>query len=347
MKAPEAPHLYRIGGYWYLLIAEGGTERGHGVSIARSTAPTGPFEPCPDNPILTHRGTDHPIQNTGHGDLVQGPDGSWWLVLLGVRPRGGTRLARARPRDVPRPGDLGRRLAGRRRPGTTTARLPRPLQPTAPAPVRDDFDADALHPNWVRAAAADRRDLYDQAATRAAHPERPRRVARRTRRQLRRTPAAASLLPGQVPGGSGHRQGRSGGPSTRITTTRSRSTVPWPGRRPDRPAAHRRLVPGHPARSGGAASRGRRRRGRPLPPHRTGHGDPRHRVTGCTSPPSRRSTGGTCRPRSPWLHRQAHRSLRRGGDHARGLVRLRTELSSHRWSSRRSVSLNPVTSAGG
>ncbi len=26
-KAPEAPHLYRIGDYWYLLIAEGGTER--------------------------------------------------------------------------------------------------------------------------------------------------------------------------------------------------------------------------------------------------------------------------------------------------------------------------------
>jgi xylan 1,4-beta-xylosidase len=29
-RAPEAPHLYRIGEYWYLLIAEGGTERGHG-----------------------------------------------------------------------------------------------------------------------------------------------------------------------------------------------------------------------------------------------------------------------------------------------------------------------------
>src|ERR1043165_9586655 len=27
-QAPEAPHLYQIGDYWYLLIAEGGTERG-------------------------------------------------------------------------------------------------------------------------------------------------------------------------------------------------------------------------------------------------------------------------------------------------------------------------------
>ncbi|MDX8050500.1 glycoside hydrolase family 43 protein [Lentzea sp. BCCO 10_0798] len=90
VKAPEAPHLYRIGDHWYLMIAEGGTERGHGVSIARGLAPDGPFEPCPANPILSHRSTDDPVQNTGHADLVQRPDGSWWMVLLGVRPGGGT-----------------------------------------------------------------------------------------------------------------------------------------------------------------------------------------------------------------------------------------------------------------
>ena len=72
------------------MVAEGGTERGHGVSIARGPAPGGPFEPCPANPVLTHRSTDRPVQNTGHADLVQAPDGSWWMVLLGVRPRGGT-----------------------------------------------------------------------------------------------------------------------------------------------------------------------------------------------------------------------------------------------------------------
>jgi beta-xylosidase len=38
-QAPEAPHLYHIGDHWYLLIAEGGTERGHAVSIARGLAP--------------------------------------------------------------------------------------------------------------------------------------------------------------------------------------------------------------------------------------------------------------------------------------------------------------------
>jgi beta-xylosidase len=38
--------------------------------------------------VLTHRGTDHPVQNTGHADLVQRLDGSWAMVFHGVRARG-------------------------------------------------------------------------------------------------------------------------------------------------------------------------------------------------------------------------------------------------------------------
>jgi beta-xylosidase len=68
---PEAPHLYEIDGTWYLMIAEGGTERGHGISIARSASPEGPFEGAPNNPILSARSTSRPVQNTGHGDLVR------------------------------------------------------------------------------------------------------------------------------------------------------------------------------------------------------------------------------------------------------------------------------------
>ncbi|MGH8954584.1 MAG: glycoside hydrolase family 43 protein [Microbacterium sp.] len=84
----EAPHLYRIGEWWYLLVAEGGTERGHTVSIARSRTIHGEYEACPANPILTHRSTAHPVQNTGHADIVENADGSWSVVYLGVRPRG-------------------------------------------------------------------------------------------------------------------------------------------------------------------------------------------------------------------------------------------------------------------
>jgi alpha-N-arabinofuranosidase len=85
---PEAPHLYRIGDLYYLMIAEGGTEFGHMVTMARSPSPWGPFEPCPGNPILSHRSTNEPIQATGHGDLVRAKDGSWWIVFLGIRVTG-------------------------------------------------------------------------------------------------------------------------------------------------------------------------------------------------------------------------------------------------------------------
>ena len=97
---PEAPHLYEIEGTWYLMIAEGGTERGHGVSMARGTSPEGPFETAPGNPLVSARSTIRPIQNTGHGDLVVGPDGEWLCVLLGVRPRSMTRAFSALGRET-------------------------------------------------------------------------------------------------------------------------------------------------------------------------------------------------------------------------------------------------------
>jgi xylan 1,4-beta-xylosidase len=84
---PEAPHLYRRGDWYYLLTAEGGTSYGHSVVIARSKKPYGPFTPSPHGPLITHRDRPrHPIQATGHADLVDLDDGSTWAVLLGIRP---------------------------------------------------------------------------------------------------------------------------------------------------------------------------------------------------------------------------------------------------------------------
>lgn len=84
---PEGPHLYRRGEFYYLLISEGGTSYGHCVTVARSRSAFGPFEENPRNPILTHRDRPHdPIQATGHADLVEAPDGSWWMIFLGIRP---------------------------------------------------------------------------------------------------------------------------------------------------------------------------------------------------------------------------------------------------------------------
>jgi beta-xylosidase len=86
--APEGPHLYSRGADWYLLVAEGGTDRGHAVSIARGPSPTGPWDPSPHNPVVTASGTENPVQNLGHADLVETPDGGTAMVLLGVRPVG-------------------------------------------------------------------------------------------------------------------------------------------------------------------------------------------------------------------------------------------------------------------
>lgn len=97
---PEAPHLYAVDGRWYLMIAEGGTERGHGISIARGDSPEGPFETAPQNPLVSARSTTRPVQNTGHGDLVIGPDGDWLCILLGVRPRSMTRAFSALGRET-------------------------------------------------------------------------------------------------------------------------------------------------------------------------------------------------------------------------------------------------------
>lgn len=84
---PEGPHLYRKDGYYYLMIAEGGTGPNHAVTVARSKSVFGPYENNPNNPILTHRhlGKAYPIIYVGHADLVDDSNGNWYMVLLASR----------------------------------------------------------------------------------------------------------------------------------------------------------------------------------------------------------------------------------------------------------------------
>ncbi|QAY68980.1 glycoside hydrolase family 43 protein [Xylanimonas protaetiae] len=87
----EGPHLYTKDGTYYLLASEGGTDFHHALSVARSATVEGPYEGNKGNPVLTHRhlGRGEPVVGVGHADLVEGPDGSWWAVLLGMRTYGG------------------------------------------------------------------------------------------------------------------------------------------------------------------------------------------------------------------------------------------------------------------
>ncbi|NOU96897.1 family 43 glycosylhydrolase [Paenibacillus sp. LMG 31456] len=96
-STPEAPHILKRSGWYYLLLAEGGTAFGHKETIARSRSVWGPYEPCPLNPVLTQRDPNKPLQKAGHGKLVDDPHGNWWMLHLGGRPltpNGSTPLGR-------------------------------------------------------------------------------------------------------------------------------------------------------------------------------------------------------------------------------------------------------------
>lgn len=85
----EGPHIYKKDGWYYLLIAEGGTFEHHMLSIARSRDIWGPYESYEDNPIMTSDGKDEYIQNAGHGELFQDTERKWWAAVLGIRNENG------------------------------------------------------------------------------------------------------------------------------------------------------------------------------------------------------------------------------------------------------------------
>jgi alpha-N-arabinofuranosidase len=152
---PEAPHLYKIRGQYYLLIAEGGTHAGHMATIARGPTPWGPFEPAPRNPILSHRDVLlERIQATGHGDLVEAHDGSWWMVFLGIRNTCGPLhmchlLGRETFLAPVRFGEDGWPVVNEGRPVKETMPAPAlPPRPWPPAPARDGFDGPRLGLAW-------------------------------------------------------------------------------------------------------------------------------------------------------------------------------------------------------
>ena len=82
---PEGPRMYKKDGYYYLMIAEGGTELGHHEAIARSTNIWGPYEGYEGNPILTNTNTTQYFQTVGHADLFQDASGNWWGSALATR----------------------------------------------------------------------------------------------------------------------------------------------------------------------------------------------------------------------------------------------------------------------
>ena len=142
----EGPHLYRRGGWYYLLTAEGGTMHEHAVTLARSRSIDGPYAVHPQNPVLTADGHDElELRKAGHASLVETQSGRWYLAHLcgrPVPPSGRCILGRESAlQEVQWDDDGWLRLAA----GGNTPRVnvPAPDLPPHPFPeteVRDDFD---------------------------------------------------------------------------------------------------------------------------------------------------------------------------------------------------------------
>jgi xylan 1,4-beta-xylosidase len=85
-KAPEGPHIFKKDGWYYAILAEGGTGFDHQISVARSRNIYGPYEPCPHNPILKQRDPAAHMQRCGHAKFVKTPGGAWYALYLCARP---------------------------------------------------------------------------------------------------------------------------------------------------------------------------------------------------------------------------------------------------------------------
>lgn len=88
-RTSEGPHLLKKDGWYYLILAEGGTGLTHQISVGRSRTLDGPYTACPYDPVMHQFDRDAVIQKSGHGDFVQTQNGEWYAVYLCARPMDG------------------------------------------------------------------------------------------------------------------------------------------------------------------------------------------------------------------------------------------------------------------
>ncbi|GGO31480.1 glycoside hydrolase family 43 protein [Deinococcus humi] len=151
----EAPHLFRRGGWYYLLTAEGGTSYEHAVTLARSRSLHGPYEVHPDNPVLSAVDAPGlPIQKSGHASFTNTPDGQWLLAYLCGRPlseQGECPLGRETALQALVWDEDGwpRLASGGHHPQLHTELPALPPQPWPTPPARDGFSSMTLRPEWM------------------------------------------------------------------------------------------------------------------------------------------------------------------------------------------------------
>ncbi len=153
--APEGPKVLRHGGWFYLILAVGGTAgppTGHMVIVARSKSVHGPWENAPNNPVVRTVSASEKWWSRGHATPIEAPDGSWWLVYHGYE-NGFWTLGRQTlldPMHFTADGWIAAQGGALSRP----LRKPRVEQrgrvPALAhgAPLSDDFPGPALRPQW-------------------------------------------------------------------------------------------------------------------------------------------------------------------------------------------------------
>jgi alpha-N-arabinofuranosidase len=152
----EGSHVYRVGDWYYLMLAEGGTHMGHMLTVQRSRSPWGPYQPAPNHPFLTHRHTHmgQMIKALGHGDLLQDHNGNWWVYALGFRTTGWICFAsHVLGRETflsPVQWRAGWPIANDGNDVQREMNGPLPeSHPWPERPARDDFEQDELSPEWI------------------------------------------------------------------------------------------------------------------------------------------------------------------------------------------------------
>ena len=152
-RYPEGPHIYKHEGWYYLLISEGGTELAHKLTVARSRNIYGPYEANPSNPIFTHcslAAQDSNIQGTGHGDLFQAADGSWWIVFLAYRRYGGDFHHLGRETFLaPVSWEKGWPVVNEGKPVAESMTVRMSAVPEAPKPADKHYDFSVIGPEWM------------------------------------------------------------------------------------------------------------------------------------------------------------------------------------------------------
>jgi len=148
--SPEGPKITRHGDYFYLITAVGGTAgppTGHMVIAARSRSIHGPWENCPNNPLVRTTDVRERWWSRGHATLVEGPAGDWWTVYHGYE-NGYWTLGRQTLLDrIEWTADGWFRMTG----GDLSKPLPKPKGGRAGPhgqPLSDDFSALALGSKW-------------------------------------------------------------------------------------------------------------------------------------------------------------------------------------------------------